>query len=594
MQGSDGAAGTSASTAWRTLTRASRADYAPGDSLLLQYAGVWIDESLVLGNASGVTVGAWGNSSLPRPSIEQARPVAPEDAGTCMTVPSPSSFTLSDIAFSGCATGLDITWAEGSVASGITLSNLYFRDIRPPLDRFTPGVPPGWAVAISMSGGGNISDVKLVNSLGNRIDVFFRVDGSLKINGITLDSNTVENCGGNCIGLGPQLSGMVMSNSVFLRDRPDRMFAYGTTDVIFGNIVGGEIRDCDFNSRSETEGGPDGCSVDFETSADNTAIRGCYFYHSYGSGVMIFGHATTSHGIVLSDNVFIDSGSYQMRNDRGGIAVICPNGNKPSALVANSTFITSPGTPAIFPNPAVKGCESNLTLQNNTFANTTDPPIVVEQPRLALGPSSTRSPKIPIIAKSPTEGAVVRYTTDGSRPTASSPVLPSGFALPWPGPATAVLFRAFKDGMVPSVTNGHILERNYPWTPSTLSMRGNTDGIFPQDGSACIRGWAVDPIMEGGGVPPVSITIVVDDDRMTPYATIVANTPRPDLPKAGEAPNADHGLDLCLPKSYWTGTLSKGKHNVTLYATGTPMTTPYHWKLPESPICLSDGATVDC
>jgi hypothetical protein len=57
-----------------------------------------------------------------------------------------------------------------------------------------------------------------------------------------------------------------------------------------------------------------------------------------------------------------------------------------------------------------------------------------------------------------------RYTLDGSRPTESSPIMPaSGVPLPWPGPVLAINFRGFKQGYRPSVTNGVVLELNYPW-----------------------------------------------------------------------------------------------------------------------------------
>jgi hypothetical protein len=36
--------------------------------------------------------------------------------------------------------------------------------------------------------------------------------------------------------------------------------------------------------------GPDGCAIDFETSAVGTVVSGNYISHSWGAGIMVFGH----------------------------------------------------------------------------------------------------------------------------------------------------------------------------------------------------------------------------------------------------------------------------------------------------------------
>ena len=60
-----------------------------------------------------------------------------------------------------------------------------------------------------------------------------------------------------------------------------------------------------------------------------------------------------------------------------------------------------------------------------------------------------------------TSGAVVRYTLDGSRPTQDSPVIPAK-GIDFMARATVQInLRAFKSGMIPSITNGALLELNY-------------------------------------------------------------------------------------------------------------------------------------
>lgn len=250
---------------------------------------------------------------------------------------------------------------------------------------------------------------------------------------------------------------MHMRNSVFLRDTPPDLFMYGTTDVIVGTVTGdNSIEDTDFNQRGEFEGGPDGCAVDFETSATGFTVSGCTFFRSFGGGIMIFGHATTSHGLVFADNRFVFAGCIQIRNDRAGIAVMCPGGNRPDGAIVNNTFVTCPGVPAIFVNPAVKGCGSNMTISGNSNS-TAD--AVVAQPQISFSPPSPTSTAatvlVPVLAATETPNATLRYTLDGSRPTPTSPVLPAaGIVLAWPGPNLVVNVRGFCPGMAPSITNG--------------------------------------------------------------------------------------------------------------------------------------------
>eukprot|EP00729_Bicosta_minor_P016591 gene16591-3368_t len=107
---------------------------------------------------------------------------------------------------------------------------------------------------------------------------------------------------------------MHLTQSVFLRDTPEQLFLYGTTDVIIGTVNGNNsIVNTDFNTRGEYEAGPDGCAVDFETSASGFLVKGNTFFRSWGAGIMVFGHDTTSHGLTFTENNFVYSGCVQPR-----------------------------------------------------------------------------------------------------------------------------------------------------------------------------------------------------------------------------------------------------------------------------------------
>jgi hypothetical protein len=125
------------------------------------------------------------------------------------------------------------------------------------------------------------------------------------------------------------------------------------------------------------------------------------------------------------------------------------------------------------PQRVVAGC-AELTapvaspprvLQVGNLIDSHDPAArVVDEPRLNVAPSEASSAVLPVTAQSTTPGVTFRFTLDGSRPTLRSPVMPAGgVRLPWPGPVLAINVRGFKDGWRPSITNGVVLELNYPW-----------------------------------------------------------------------------------------------------------------------------------
>ena len=129
-----------------------------------------------------------------------------------------------------------------------------------------------------------------------------------------------------------------------------------------------------------------------------------------------------------------------------------------------NTFYTEPGCPAIYVNPAVKDCDADLKKIGNVIDG---PKQMVEMPQLSFNPppptlNATRG-SFNIIAVTDTPGSSLRFTLDGSRPTENSKVMPKdGINLPWPGPpATHVNVRAFKSGMLSSITNGALVSTSF-------------------------------------------------------------------------------------------------------------------------------------
>eukprot|EP00730_Choanoeca_flexa_P006539 TRINITY_DN12170_c0_g1_i10.p2 TRINITY_DN12170_c0_g1~~TRINITY_DN12170_c0_g1_i10.p2 ORF type:complete len:251 (+),score=41.21 TRINITY_DN12170_c0_g1_i10:998-1750(+) len=215
---------------------------------------------------------------------------------------------------------------------------------------------------------------------------------------------------------------MIMNNSVFVRDTPHNLFLYGTTDIIVGTVSGRNmVINTDFNQRGEFSGGPDGCALDFETSATGFSVTGCTFYRSYGAGIMVFGHATTSHNLLIADNQFQNAGCIQPRDDQGGIGFMCPADQHPTATVANNRFWACNNTQAM--HDRIPSCSDNVIKTNNT----------INQDEFVLAPTINLDPVAPtdnephptmtLTASTITPNATIRYTFDGSRPTPDLPSL---------------------------------------------------------------------------------------------------------------------------------------------------------------------------
>jgi hypothetical protein len=364
--------------------------------------------------------------------------------------------------------------------------------------------------------------------------------------------------------------------------------------TLVSTVGANSITGCDFNTRGEYTSAPDGCAIDFETGATGFNISGNTIYRSYGGGIMVFGHDKTSHGITLANNIFLDDGCLQPHADRAGIAFMCPNGVKPDGIVAGNRFVTCPGVPAMYDNPDVPGCSANMkktdNLVNGNLAFIPEP-----QPSfLPPSPDSTLPSVVaPILCAPPLQGAVTRYTTDGSRPTESSPLVPAkGVPVGFPGPTIAFNCRAFPNasaaaaGLLPSITNGVVIERSR-YVPRGMSgMASAVDSIRISDDQTTIsaNGWVVDRFQAGYGLAPVRIEMRVNDRVFKG----IANTSRPDLVPR-EAPNPNHGFNL----SGLSIAGLRGKIVADIFATGTAFTGP-RTRLLGSPFCFCDGKPCTC
>ena len=245
--GSDANSGSTPDTAWGSLVAASERISAALDASPTSRIDVWIardsqflSEGLVIASSmfvGNVTVAAFGNTSLPRPLVQHARGLTDIGSTPCVRIDVPMAFStsVSGLRLSGCSTGISISGSSGQnpPTSNIVLADNILTDIQTSFLRYTPP-NPHWATAILLAGG-NMANVTIQNNVGARIDVFFQ--STSHVDSLLLDANTVQMCSGNCYSMGSG-NGLVLRNSVFLRDNSNRLFSYGTTDVIIGTVAG--------------------------------------------------------------------------------------------------------------------------------------------------------------------------------------------------------------------------------------------------------------------------------------------------------------------------------------------------------------------
>ena len=603
--GSNNHNGLSPNAPLRTLRRASQLYYLNSntvDTILLQRNATYINDPLTVTLTSlpstdkpnkPFTVSSYGNMSLPRPLLQHARTIN-SVAIACVHIMQDimnilqRSVTVSQLHFSGCARGLVIA---GSTNPTQPTSNLYFhhnifQDIRTPFFSYNPANPK-WSPAILLDGG-YFQNMTIQYNIAARIDLFFDSKASF-VRGMNLDSNTVQQCSGNCYGLGRGVN-MLLQNSVFLRDVSTRLFLYGTTDVIVGGLTGtNSLINNDFNQRGEYASGPDGCAFDFETAATGFLVKGNTFSKSYGSGIMIFGHSSTSKNISITNNIFDRSGCTQARADQGGVAIMCPNGHIPTGTLSENTFFKCQhsSAPAIYISPQVKHCGDGLIRKNNNIYNTTlqRNQQMVNEPQINFNPPSPTDQALSgisyVVATCSTVNATLRYTLNGKRPDENDRIVPGqGIAVEWPGPILNINVRAFhpSNKMLPSITNGALIPLNYglgraapdvPLSPGPNGMEcgrgvsGSLDVFNVTTG--VLGGWAIDYM---GGAMPVTLQVLLDGDVV---GVCLANTYRPDLVPAGVAPDAYHGFSYLLEENVLKRLSGRNEsHVLSLLAVGTP------------------------
>ena len=125
--GNDNAAGTAATTAWKTLTKASSIEYKPGDSILLKKGDTWNEELTPKGSGTPekpILISSYGQGNKPiidREDFKQDR--------TGIRLDNKGGYKILGIEFARCMTGIYAEYAKGAPTQKyLWIEDCYFRE----------------------------------------------------------------------------------------------------------------------------------------------------------------------------------------------------------------------------------------------------------------------------------------------------------------------------------------------------------------------------------------------------------------------------------------------------------------------------------
>lgn len=296
--GDDTNSGTSPADPWETFDNANVRLLAPGDKVLLRRGDTWNTELHLKGTgspANPVELGAWGDPTLPRPSIALSDPVD----GKCVVIQQPSYWKIRDLDCRGGKLGVYLRYQNSWDNRSVEIADCNFQDM--PDQTLEPAAHQyeyAWSDGIFLGG---------------------HVWNSVRYNSTVLDGLTIRGCTfrGVAHGFGtgwyypPSYKGrirnFVMSDCAGV-DCFQGPFALidvtsGTIDRVDGHAGGSDswagstlgflqscsqvqVRDCTFGYCDRRESG-DGVGFDFEGDTDNCGLYDCTFHNNSGSGVII-------------------------------------------------------------------------------------------------------------------------------------------------------------------------------------------------------------------------------------------------------------------------------------------------------------------
>jgi Concanavalin A-like lectin/glucanases superfamily/Chitobiase/beta-hexosaminidase C-terminal domain/Right handed beta helix region len=440
---------------WKTLVRASAATYQAGDKLLLKCGDGWQETLTLHGNGSTgnpVTVASYDTGE--RPAIRRST----GNRTACVILDKVSGYRISDLEMSFAQNAIRIA-ADSRVTTALgdyRIENCFLHDIA------NPTFPDpaknegrahndyrnmGWAIFVDgyeSPGPVHLKNLTVRNCIGLHTQGFFMPMGRVSLEDISFDGNTIAHNSFNSVY---QIAAKRFNilNSVFVYSYPWEFHPNGSTQVLAGGVSGdmtvrNEVRNNEFGWAGDYPGCPDGCAYDFEGSTSGVTFQNNFVHDTFGEAVLFMGRCQHKD-LIFDGNLFRNNVRFSPRWD---VEVTLFPDDSGNGTFSNNTFFPRPGKRTINSKPACFTFTGNDETAVGTFV---DLPLVTRVDYSAGMRTYTLSSRTP--------GATIRYTRDGSLPTASS--------TPCTGPITVrrsgvLNAKAFKAGSHASYVNSVVVE----------------------------------------------------------------------------------------------------------------------------------------
>lgn len=347
--GDDAHAGTSPATAWRTLSRAGRQEYQPGQRLLLQggatFTGTLEFKAGMAGDsAHPVILGSYGTG----------RAVISSSDTPAVTVYDTAGITLQDLVFKGpgagssANAGVDVynTLSGNRKLAGITISAL-------DVSGFRDGISIGGGAGSAGFSGVSIADTDVHANRDNGIVTFGPTDltpadgypiQSLTISGVAAydnlgDASDHENSTGSGISLGG-VSGGTVENSTAYGNGSSCDSSSGPVGIWIHDSTGVTVEH-NVSYANRTAGYTDGGGFDLDQRTFDSVLEYNLTYDNYGPGYMVYAGTAkaASSGNVVRYNVSLNDALSPTDEDSVTYGLVMIDGYETNVEVYRNTVV---------------------------------------------------------------------------------------------------------------------------------------------------------------------------------------------------------------------------------------------------------------
>ncbi len=441
---------------WKTLARASQANYKPGDRLLLRCGDVWTDALTLrdMGRPEApITISAYGTGA--RPAIHGNGMAG----SACITLDRCAGWAIRglELANAQFAIRLVLDSRTRTEYTGLSVIDCFMKDIANPAfpnvleregSRHEHLRNMGWA--IYAEGGGSPQEVRLRQvTIRNNTALwcqgfYFHATGPIMGEDIHIDGNTLAHNSYNAIYHTGARRFHITRNAL-LYGYPWAAHPNGATQVLAGGLEGtaaepNRVTHNEFGWGGDTPGAPDGCAYDFEGTTHGVVFQHNFVHNSSGEPILFMGGFTHTD-LLFDNNIFRDCIRFSTRWHHYVTVSMSNTGN---GVFSNNRFFLEPQHEAFMAKPP------SFTFTNNDERATG---AFVAMPQVISLSRDTRERVYTLACATP--NAIMRYTTDGSLPDASSPKVTGPIRITR---SCALNVKAFRDGMLPSYTNTLVVD----------------------------------------------------------------------------------------------------------------------------------------